>query len=172
MRTCKVCNSPHVEEYNRMRFQENRDIKEIWMYAKQKYNEPFSYYSLRRHFQHVKREMDYLKRSSKLRQKIVEEEIKRDIVIAEQLRRNLEICAKHIEKYASKDQLTREEEKSLINFIHQSNLIIEELLKWGKQLKLQPKTENIFERIMYCMRDFPPELLAKFEERWNSYESE
>ena len=169
MKTCRVCSSPHRDEYEEMRFKQNRQIKDIWIYAKNKYNEDLGYYCFVRHFKHVENEMNALKKTSRLRQQIVEEEIKKDIEIAQRLRRNLEICAQNIEKYARREDLTPEEEKSLLEFISKSTLIIEELLKWSKQLDVTPRTEDVFKRILYCMADFPVELVKKFEERWRNY---
>jgi len=47
-RLCKVCNSPHRHEYERL-FDSGMAIKHIWRDVAKKKNEEFSYYSLRRH---------------------------------------------------------------------------------------------------------------------------
>jgi len=171
MKTCKLCLSPNRVEYEEMRFKKNKSIKEIWTYASSVKGENINYYVFQRHFYKMMDGLDAVHKSSKLRNDIIEEEIKKDIEISQRLRRNLEICADNIEKYAKRDDLTVEEEKSLLDFIGKTSLIIDELLKWSKQLDFKPKSEDIFEKILYCIHDFPEHLIEKFKERWSSYGS-
>lgn len=171
MKRCRVCLSPYREIYDELRLKQNKTIKEIWIIATTKYNDPIGYYSFVRHFEHLEKEKDSLIQYSKVRDQIVKESIEKDIEAAKRIRANLQICAERIEKYAKQESLTREEEKSLLEFIHESTLLIEQLLKWGEKLNIQPAPTDIFQRILDCMKDFPPELIDKFAERWNKYES-
>ena len=171
MRTCTVCSSPHRTEYEKMRFEERKTIKEIWKYANEHYGENIGYYSFVRHFNnHVESVIQEMKKASKLREKILQEEIKKDIRIAKQLTRNLEICAQKIESKLQQGDLSPKDEKILLDYLAETRLIIEELLKWSNKINIQPEEENIFERIIYCMQDFPEELIMKFKERWDNYE--
>ena len=171
-RVCNVCRSLHRTEYEHMRFVERKSIKEIQEYAKEKYGEDIGYYSFVRHFNnHVEVYLNELRKSSQLRQKVLRESIRKDIQIAQRLTRNLEICSNKIESLVQSASLSKDEEKVLLDYLAETRLIIEELLKWSSKIQLEPAKEDIFTRILYCMEDFPPELIEKFRERWENFGS-
>lgn len=170
-RTNIVASSPHRAEYEKMRFEDRKSIKEIWIYAKEKYGEDVGYYSFQRFFKSHDRLMSEMKKASKLRARVLEEEIRKDIKIAQELTKNLDICREKIEDYSQREHLDQVETRALLGFLGETRLIIEELLKWSSKIKIQPKTEDIFNRILYCMSDFSKEDIEKFQERWIEYES-
>jgi len=170
-RYCKVCMSTHRDEYESMRLEKGLDVKEIWKYAIDKYNENISYASFQRHFKHhVEEYIETIKRVNKLRDRIVKEEIKKDIEIAKQLRRNLEICSEKIESIIDKGDLSKEDESILLDYLGETRMIIEQLLKWSSKIQLQTASEDeIYNRILNCIRDFPYELIVKFKSRWEHW---
>jgi hypothetical protein len=71
-----------------------------------------------------------------------------------------------------KDPMEESDEKLLLEYIEEARLIIEELLRWSKELKLkEEEPTNLEARFVECMKDFPPELVKKFLDRWKSYGS-
>ena len=68
------------------------------------------------------------------------------------------------------NDLSPEEEKLLLSYLAETRLIIEELLRWSEKLELEEEKEPLVEKIIHCMRDFPPELIEKFLERWEEYD--
>lgn len=172
-RTCSVCNSIHKAEYERMRFEEGKNIKEIWIYARSKYNEQFSYHSMQRHLLHAKQYVQASIEVNKLRKKVIEESMKKDIEIVTRIERNLGICDRVINESTTSikenEVLTEEIIKVLFQGLTETRHIIELLLKWQKQINLQPKESDIEDRIMYSIQDFPLELKKKFLDRWESY---
>jgi len=156
-----------------MRFEEGKNVKEIWIYARSKYNEPFSYHSMQRHLLHAKQYVQASIEVNKLRKKVIEESMKKDIEIATRIERNLGICDRVINERAASlkenDMLTEEDLKVLFQGLTETRHIIELLLKWQKQLNLQPKESQIEDRVMYSIQDFPLELKKKFLDRWEAY---
>jgi hypothetical protein len=156
-----------------MKLEENKSIKEIWEYANKVYNENISYSAFQRHFRyHVEEIIKASKRASRLRTRVLREELYKDIKIAQQLRRNLEICSEKIESLLKQERLSREDEKTLLDFLGETRQTINLLLQWSSKINIEPMSEEkIFERIIACMSDFPIEYIQKFKERWNAYES-
>jgi len=163
--------SPYRDEYERMRFKENRTIKEIWLLSQSR-GENIGYYAFQRYFKKLQNELDTVKKSSKLRQKIIEEQLKKDIEISQRITRNLQICDRLITPLIEKETLTKEDAKILFEAMTETRLIIDQLLKWHKELNISPKESDIEKRIMYCLQDFPLDLKKKFLERWNMYDIE
>jgi len=173
-RVCLVCSSIHQEEYERMKFEEGKSIKEVWIYSDSKYKEGISYHSFQRHFKHAKKFVEESKKVHRLRQKIIEESIQKDVEIARRIERNLEICDTIINDKSSilKDgrELSTEDIKILFNGLTETRYIIDQLLKWQKQLNLEPKESEIEDRIMFAIQDFSIEDKRKFLERWETYD--
>lgn len=156
-----------------MKFEEHKSIKEIWIYASKQYNEGISYHSFQRHFRHAQRFVEEVKKASRLRQKVIEESIKKDVEIANRIERNLEICDSIInektESIKEGKELKPEDIKILFNGLTETRYIIDQLLRWQKQLNMEPKESEVEERIMYAIDGFSVEDRKKFLERWESY---
>jgi len=163
--------SPYRDEYEKMRFEQGRTIKEIWELSQSR-GEKIGYYAFQRYFKKMEDELDTIKKSSKLRQKIIQEQLKKDIEISQRITRNLQICDRLITPLIEKETLTKEDAKILFEAMTETRLIIDQLLKWHKELNITPKESDIEKRIMYCLKDFPVDLKKKFLERWNMYELE
>ena len=60
----------------------------------------------------------------------------------------------------------------LLKYMEEARLIIDILLKWSDKInvKIEPK-EDIFDRLTYCMKGFPNELLEEFNKRWIEYDT-
>jgi len=168
---CVVCMSPHRTEYERLRLEKNWTYPQLSKYAKEKYNEDILPASFSYHFRmHCQPYIERMKKASKYRREVVKAQIKKDIMIAKQLTKNLEICANKIQEKLKQENLSPEEEKLLLSYLAETRLIIEELLRWSEKLELEEEKEPIVEKIINCMRDFPPELIEKFLERWEEYD--
>ena len=173
MKTCRVCSSLHREEYEKMKLVENRTAKDIHEYS-MKYNEEIGYYSFVRHFRHTKVQLDELKKSSKLRNKIVEESIQKDIAIVQRIQQNLDICDQLIGGFVDEGKLREldpDDFKLLFTAMSQCRLVIDQMLKWRKDVNVQTNTTDLFEKILFCMNDFPLEQIVKFKERWEAYDT-
>jgi len=171
-RRCKVCDSIHLAEYNKL-FHKGWEIKEIWRKAITENNETFSYESMRRHFRNdVEGVLEAHKKADKLRKQILEEEIKKDIIVAQQIRNDLELLNDMLNKIKDNidDRGSREEILKIISKIHDT---LELLLRFADQIQFKPRIseEAIYEKVVKCMFDFPTDLIIKFMERWKKYES-
>jgi ElaB/YqjD/DUF883 family membrane-anchored ribosome-binding protein len=130
----------------------------------------FRYYHLQKHFEnHVEAIIDSQTKSSKLRDEVVKENIKKDIAIARRLTKNLDMVAQQIDEIAERLDNPVEQEMFL-KFIAESRMIVEQLLKWGSKLNLEESSEDLMKKIMDCLRDFPPDLIQKFIDRWEEHE--
>jgi DNA repair exonuclease SbcCD ATPase subunit len=170
---CKVCSSPHREEYERLRLREKKTYMELSEIAATKYGEFIHWTAFRRHMtRHCLPYIEHEIKTNKLRKEIIQAQIKKDILIAQQLTEALEICRNKIQEKLQKEQLDETDEKLLLEYIEEARLIIEALLKWSKELKFEETSEQDLERrIIECIKDFPPDLIQLFLERWKSYGS-
>jgi len=168
-RVCFVCNSPHRSEYDKMRL-DGKSIKEIHAFSHNTYNENhLEYFHFQKHFMnHVTVLVDEQVKASKLRDQVVKEYIKKDIEIARQLHKNLEIVADKIDE-KSKNMDNPNDEEMFLKFATESRMIIDQFLKWGEKLSLQETDEDVFDKILKCMANFPPDLIQQFIERWKTY---
>lgn len=165
-RSCFICNSPNLAEYNKMRL-EGIPIKEIFAYSQNKYNEKhLRYHHFQKHFStHVEELVETQVKASRIRDEYVKTVIKKDMEIVKRMSRNLEIVADKIEeKAANMDNPVAEE--MFLKFATEGRMIIEQYLKWGSKVQLQDTTQDVFNRVIECMIDFPSELISKFIERW------
>jgi len=169
--TCKVCMSIHRQEYERLKLEKHMTNVAISKYAKEKYNEDIPHWTFAYHFKaHCQPYIESLVKSSRYRKEVVRAQIKKDIVIARQLTKNLEICADKIREKLHKGELTKDEEKLLLDYLAETRLTIEELLRWSEKLKLEEEEPTTLERIVNCMKDFPPEYIELFLKRWEEHE--
>jgi hypothetical protein len=170
-RYCFVCASAHKVEYNKLR-SEGMQVRKVMDYAHATYPEDMhlKYYHFQKHFQN---DLDLIVNeqvnNSKLREKIVTEAIKKDIEIAKRLTANLEIIDDRMEALANKELLLKEDQELLLKYMGESRLIIEQFLKWSSKLEIKSDDTDTFTKIMKCIEDFPPDLIAKFAERWKDY---
>jgi hypothetical protein len=173
MRKCKVCTSPHREEYERLRLQEKKTYMELSEIAAKQYNEMIHWNAFRRHMtRHCLPFIEHAVKSSKFREEVIKAQIKKDVLIATQLTEALEICRNKIQEKLKLKDMDESDEKLLLEYIEEARLIIEALLKWSKELKLEQDTsQNIENKIIECMKDFPPDLVQLFLERWKSHGS-
>jgi len=170
---CKVCVSPHKVEYERLRLQEHLTYMELSRIAFTQHNEIISWEAFRRHFtKHCLPFIEEAVKSSKFRDEVIKAQIKKDVLIAQQLTEALEICRKKMLEKLKKDPMEESDEKLLLEYIEEARLIIEELLRWSKELKLkEEEPTNLEARFVECMKDFPLDLVKKFLDRWKSFGS-
>jgi hypothetical protein len=169
-RVCFVCISPNRTEYDEMRIN-GRSIKDITAYARDVKGESnLEYHHFQKHLtNHVQVLVNESVKASRLRDQVVKEVIKKDIEIIKTFSNNLENVTKKVEIISKEmDSLENIERhgKMFLDFAGESRMIIEQFLKWGSKLNVQDTSSDTFNTIIKCMFDFPPELLAKFAERW------
>jgi len=172
-RICKVCWSPHRPEYDEKIIQ-GWEIKEVWRrLAIAKYNEKFSYESMRKHAKnHVKALIRSSIEASKLRQKTIDEEIKKSIEVSTQLRRNLQLCNDQLE--ALKDLSNPDTRREIRDIIGKVNQTVELLLRFSDKITEHqsrvPTEEELMDRLRYSLQDIPWEYAGKILERFENYE--
>lgn len=169
-RVCYVCISPNRAEYDEMRVN-GKSIKDITAYAKDVKGEGhLEYHHFQKHLtNHVQVLVNESVKASRLRDKVVKEVISKDMEIIRTFSNNLENVTKKVETISKEmDNLENIEKygKMFLEFAAESRMIIEQFLKWGNKLNLQDTSSDVFDTIIKCMFDFPPELLSKFAERW------
>lgn len=162
-RYCLVCQSPHVDEYNKLRLA-GKPIKEIWAYSVNQYNEVLKYWNFAKHFQHVEEVVESSIKEDKLRQTVIRENVKKDIAIVRRMTANLEMLNDKIQE--KKDLVSVDDERLLLGYLAESRMVIEQLIKWGSKLELSVDDNEIYNRILKCMEDFPADLVEKFIIRW------
>ena len=166
---CKLCYSPHRLEYEAM-FMKGSTLVDIQKYAKEKYGEEYSYSTVQRHFQkHVKEIVEKRLKSELAHSEYLKTKLKENLQVAERLVRNLRICDEQLQAaiQVGVSNLTPDEKKILLQYIAEIRQTVELLLRWSEKIQTEPlKEEDIFERILFCLQDFPPELIQKFKARW------
>jgi len=170
-RSCFVCGSPHMEEYNKLRI-EGMPVKQIWKdIALGKYQENHLQYH---HFQkhcanHIELLINEAVKANRLRDQVVKEVIKKDIEVVKTFSHNLEMVTGNVDKIAKEmddlDSIMKYGEM-FVKLTTESRMIIEQFLRWSSKLNIQDTSTDTFNLIIKCMYDFPSELLDKFSKRW------
>lgn len=175
MRSCQTCRSEFVREIDQL-ILSNWTIKEIRRYLVGKYPDKRipSYDSIRNHsVYHVREMIERGIESNKQRERMIRQEIQTTILAIRQLNRNLQMTSEGLELIWSEWTRTKSPSalRQLGDLISNTNKTIELLLKFSDQLTgTQLSEDQIFERIMYCIRDFPADLVKLFRNRWEEYE--
>ena len=172
-RKCIVEMSPHLSEYEKMRM-DGKTIQDIVAYARDKYGEGWlKYYHFQRHFQeHMAYVVTEGIKVSKLRDEVIKESIKKTIEIAKRITRDLDIVADAVDTWADKVKDNPNDEVAhdrLLDYLEESRHIFDQYFKWQKDLEVTDTGEETFLKIMKCIEDFPPDLIAKFSDRWENY---
>jgi hypothetical protein len=173
-RKCYCELSPHLAEYEKARM-DGVSIQDILKLANDTYHEDYlKYYHFQRHFQdHMAYTVTEGVKVSKLRDEVIKESIKKTIEIARRISRDLEIVADGVDVWADKvhdnpdDNIAHEK---LMEYLEESRLIFDQFLKWEAKLDVVDTGEETFTKIMKCIADFPPEMIARFADRWQNYD--
>jgi len=169
-RVCQVCYHPH-RAWIEKRILEGWVKKEIYNEMKRKDMNPPPYKSILNHARKCMQiYMDQSLKSDRLRKEKIREEIKRDLNTAKGLRQNLELLNRMIDRVIAEsdvdDKATREE---LSRLIHRVNETIELILRFSDKVGIIEEPESLEDKIIYCLRDFPSDLIVKFKQRWESH---
>jgi len=177
MRACNTCECIHVDEIDSMIMAGWR-FKEIYRYLQGKYPDDKklpSYESIRYHARtHVEGMVKKAATSSRARQKAIQKEIKASITSAEQLRRNLHYISQAlIEFWDNRDPEDTKDLKDLSRLISTANKTVELLLKFQSQIQEKGETsEDVYERLMFCLHDFPSDKIDLVIARWEDYDKQ
>lgn len=165
-RVCRVCSSCLLLDYEKM-YSVGKKVSEIKKYAVEK-NDDISYNSFARHFKKCSKNRRVS--SPRGRDALVKEEINTTISIVRKLNKNLEVCSEKIDSLLKEPSPNTE----LLRFLSETRMTISELRSFMKEFNIKSldEKENIFNRILYCFKDFPIEYLEKFKARWEEYSRE
>jgi len=169
---CRVDISPNRAYYDELRLKGYK-IKEIWRIAKTEFKEDIPIHSFYYHFRHhLERIIKEGEKASKLRQDAIEEEIYKSMDAARMLRTNLERCAE--QSGVLTDISNPKERKEMRSIISISNETIGLILRFLDKLEVKSKLteEDIFKKVIQCIKDFPPELILEFTKKWKEYKYE
>ena len=169
-RSCRVCLSPYRVRYDELRLK-GFDIKEIWRISRAEYKEDIPLYSFYYHFEnHLENIIKEGEKAYLQREKQIEKTVTESIEAAQMLKRNLELCNQQLALLSDK-VIEPEARREIRDIIFKSNQTAEILLRFIDKIQIKPKeTEGgTLEKVLYCMQDFPPELMIKFTERWKNY---
>jgi len=177
MRNCDTCRSEFVKEIDQL-ILSGWTYKEILRHLKTKYPDKVipSYDSLREHGKnHVHAMIERGVESNKEREKMIKKEIQSTIIAIKQLNRNLQMTSEGLEQVWSEWSRSKSPSalRQLGDLITNTNKSIELLLKFSDQVTKGVLTEEeIFDKIMFCIRDFPPEYIKMFRDRWEGRSEE
>lgn len=170
-RSCDTCNSPYVADIDKM-ILGGWKIKEISRYLKGQYpgKKIPSYDSLTNHAnKHVNEMIERGIESNLERKRIIREEVSKSVNVARQLHDNLIMLSDGLTALWQEWSVSRNWNrlKEIGTVINSINRTIELLLRFQGELNEDQLTEDqVFSRIMYCIRDFPTEYIMKFRDRW------
>ena len=175
MRSCDSCNSPYIAEIDEM-IEAGWKVKEVHRFLQGRYPDEVvpSYDSLLTHRRnHVEGVINRAVASSRRRQKTIRKEIKSSISSAGQLAKNLHMLSGSLDHLWSNWDVDNPQIKILTSLITSINKTIELLLKFNKEItESEESAEDVFDKLMFCIRDFPPELVNTIVERWQTYVQE
>ena len=167
-----VCTSPHRKEIDEL-ILKGWTLKEILRTLKAKYPDEKlpSYNSLKNHARyHVRDPIKEALEMNKEREKVIKRELKASMKAVELLRKNLERLSEILEKAWEEGIESSKKRKEIGTLIWRANQTIELLLKYAEKVEgIQLSEDEILDRILYCIADFPPNLVEKFKERWDRY---
>lgn len=167
---CYVCSDPHrkeIEEY----FLKTKNVKYTLEWAKNNFDTKITYYSLYKHIKnHFVSIIEASKKASKLRTEVIKRDIYQDLEISKTLTTNLKRLNEQLESLQPDSSKSRSEIRNIITKI---NSTIELILKFKSDLDLETisSEEELENKILYCIEDFPVEYKEIFLKRWDMYES-
>jgi len=172
-RPCKVCLSPYRAEIEELRLKKKLKYIEIKQILRHKYGWDISISALSRHFtRHVE---DYYKASleaDKFRLRYVKEQINAIVRAAKSIREQMEILQQQLSQVLERaeDPEARREAREIMRSIRE---LVELMFRFEDKFKTDNRTTSeIYDKIMLCLRDFPPDLVNKFIQRWEEVFSE
>ncbi len=175
MKSCETCISPYLAEVDGM-IEAGWKVKEVFRFLKGRYPDEVvpSYDSLLNHRRnHVEGVINRAVASSRRRQKTIRKEIKSSISSAEQLAQNLHMLSSSLDHLWSNWDTDNPQIRVLTGLITSVNKTIELLLKFNKEItEADESAEDVFDKLMFCIRDFPSELVNTVVERWQNYVQE
>jgi hypothetical protein len=165
-RRCLCCDSLYEDEYSKL-YGMGKKVSEILEYSRGK-GDTFSYNSLVRHLKLHSRNKQVSNRED--RDKLLKEELGSSVNIIRKLNKNLEVCSSRIDSLLEGSSPNSE----LLKFLGETRMTIQTLRNFMKDFNIKEidQKEDIFNRMLYCMHDFPPDIIEKFSTRWNEYNSE
>jgi len=148
------------------------DYIEIYRTLKGKYPDEKipSYSSIRNHaLKHVEEYTERAAQHNEKMQEIIRQKIHSSADTVDQLLQNLEMSSKSLSSLWEEWSITGNVKllSEISSMMRLSNSTINLLLKYSEQIEEKEMTEEqVFKKLIMCMRDFPPEYIKKFRERW------
>ena len=169
-RDCRVCISPNRTKIDDLRTK-GLEVKKIWRIIQIEYKEDIPIHSLHYHFRnHLENIIQEGIKASRFREEQINKHISQGIEAARVLMTNLEKCAEQYKLLGERidDPEVRREIRDIMS---RSNQTIELILRFLEKVESKPvdKGEDVLQKIIHCMQDFPRDLIVKFSERWDNY---
>jgi len=172
-RQCKVCVSPHRVEIEELRLKKKLRYIDIKQIIKNKYGEDIAISSLSRHFtKHVEEYYKASLQADRFRLRYIKEQINAIVKAAKSIREQMEILEQQLRHVVDRmnDPNARKEAREIMRSTRE---LVELMFRFEDKFKTDSVTQSeIYEKIMLCIRDFPPDLINKFVERWEEVFSE
>jgi len=174
-RSCRVCNSPNRNEYERL-YLNGWKVKDIWKYAQTKHSENIPYHTFLYHMRHhVEEVIQSQVEASKFRKERIKDEIYKTIQISENLRKNIERVQKMIDKLT--EEITPETDmKLLLALLQEARQLYKLLLDYSDKISLGPELDKdtLYDQVISCMIDagIPDKYLDRFSKLWEQYEDQ
>jgi len=171
---CKICKCPYRKELEEL-YLSGMTIKDVKRYAEKKYNLNYSYKSYWNHMtKHIKELINREVESNKLREKIVKEEVYKQIEISKNLRKNIESLQSIINKRL--ENISKDSDLSiLLALLREARQLYELLLRYDEKIDLKPEVDKdeLYNKIIECFLKIkiPNEYIVRFQEEWNKYDS-
>lgn len=165
MRECRVCQSPHLIDYTRMK-ERGFNAKDIWLES-QRRDEVIPYKSFTRHFRVCwKTKKSYLmKQSTDYAKEIVARKFVEQMNIIDEIGHSLKILKTHIEGLEKEMKEGSVNWRNLLASLAEIRMILKFLWDISRQIEIKPEVsmDKIREKLLVALRDIPYEYASKIE---------
>lgn len=170
MRECRVCQSPHLIDYVKMK-ERGYTVKDIWKESRKR-GEIIPYKSFTRHFRicwKTKKKF-FFKESSDYAKEIVARKFMEQMDIIEEIGHSLRILKTHIEQLKEEMKEGSVDWRDLVSSLAEIRLILKFLWDISKQIEIKPTVDidKLVDKLQVALRDIPYEYASKIEKALES----
>jgi len=176
MKQCRICVSPWLDEIDEyVTANKFKTIQALYDFMCRKYGPKFdiSYHTMRRHVNHTKKELQWGVEASRFREQAIKDQIYKDIETVKITRNNLGILNKQLSEAEVdlSDPIDRKEVRDIIRMINDT---VGLLLKYSDKIqhKSEFSEEDLVQKMITCMKEFPMDLQMKFITKWKELKNE
>lgn len=165
MKSCRVCQSPHLIDYTRM-YERGYTGKDIWKESRKR-GEVIPYKSFTRHFRVCwKTKKTYLmKESTDYAKEVVARKFIEQMKIIEEIGNSLVLLKKHLESLEKEMKAGSVDWKDLVASLGEIRMILKFLWDISKQIEVKPaiSIDDVRDKLRTALRDIPYEYVMKIE---------